>query len=409
MLGAKVCRRPPRGKPGVHRAARRPCSRGRGMADRTVMAARSTKNADDDADAVLPPRANAELVGQGAAERTLLDGWISGRFAHAWLLAGRSGIGKATLAYRFARFVLREGAARHDTGLFGTTVPDQLHVAPDDPVFRRVAAGGHADLLTIERQLNDKTGRMRTEVGVDQIRAIGDFLHLTAAEGGWRVVIIDALDALNPNAANALLKVLEEPPSNALLLLVAHAPGAALATIRSRCRLLRLAPLADAVLDPLLARLRPELEAAERTSLVRLADGSAGRALDLIARGGLEVYRDMLALLRGAPQIDGEALHRLADRLARASAQDAYEGFTDLYGWWLARLIRAGAAGEPPAEVVAGERAVGAALLDRAGLDRLVEVWENSTHLFARADSLNLDRKQVVLNAFLAFGRDARR
>ena len=373
------------------------------------MAARSTKDKNDDADAVLAPRENAELVGQGAAERTLLDAWISGRLAHAWLIAGRPGIGKATLAYRFARFVLREGAAPQNDGLFGSTVPDQLHVAADDPVFRRVASGGHADLLTIERQINEKTGRLRTEIGVDQIRAIGDFLHLTAAEGGWRVVVIDALDALNPNAANALLKVLEEPPANALLLLVAHAPGAALPTIRSRCRLLRLAPLADAALDPLLARLRPELEPAERASLVRLADGSAGRALDLIARGGLEVCRDMLALLRGAPQIDAEALHRLADRLARASAQDAYESFTDLYGWWLTRLIRAGASGEPPSEAVAGERAVGAALLERAGLDRLVAVWENSTHLFARADSLNLDRKQVVLNAFLAFDRDARR
>ena len=368
--------------------------------------ARASKDPEPDDDAVLAPRENAELVGQGLAERALLDGWISGRLAHAWLLAGRPGIGKATLAYRFARFVLREGAPGQDAGLFGATVPDQLHVGADDPVFRRVASGGHADLLTIERAVNDKTGRMRTEITVDQIRAIGEFLHLTAAEGGWRIVIIDALDQLNPNAANALLKVLEEPPANALLLLIAHAPGAVLPTIRSRCRLLRLAPLEDAVLDPLLARLRPTLAADERASLVRLADGSAGRALDLIARGGLDVYRDMIGLFR---RPDIEMMHRLGDRLGRVGAQDAYESFTDLYGWWLARLIRAGARGEPLTEAVAGERAAGAALIERAGLDRLVEVWENSTHLFARAESLNLDRKQVVLNAFLALDRDVRR
>jgi DNA polymerase-3 subunit delta' len=368
--------------------------------------ARASKDIEADDDAVLAPRENPELVGQGAAERVLLEAWNSGRLAHAWLIAGRAGIGKATLAYRFARFVLREGSAPQAAGLFGVTVPDQLHVGADDPVFRRVAAGGHADLLTIERAVNDKTGRMRTEISVDQIREIGAFMHLTAAEGGWRVVIIDALDELNPNAANALLKVLEEPPANALLLLVAHAPGAALPTIRSRCRLLRLAPLEDGVLDQLLARLRPTLDPAERASLVRLADGSAGRALDLIARGGLEVYRDMLGLFR---RPDPDALHRLGDKLARAGAQDAYAGFTDLYGWWLARLIRAGARGEALAEVVPGEGAAGAALLERAGLDRLVEVWENSTHLFARADSLNLDRKQVVLNAFFALDRDARR
>src|SRR5262249_22318261 len=157
-----------------------------------------------------------------------------------------------------------------------------------------------------------------------------EFMHLTAAEGGWRVVIVDALDALNLNAANALLKVLEEPPANALLLLIAHAPGAALATIRSRCRLLRLPPLDDAALDGLLQRLRPDLDAPERAGLAGLAEGSAGRALDLIERGGLEVYRDMLRLLSGAPRLDLDALHQLGDRLARANAQATYEGFTDL-------------------------------------------------------------------------------
>jgi DNA polymerase-3 subunit delta' len=142
---------------------------------------------------------------------------------------------------------------------------------------------------------------------------------------------------------------------------------------------------------------------------VRLAEGSPGRALELLERGGLEVYRDMLGLLRDAPRIDADALHQLGDRLARASGQEAYETFTGLYGWWLARLIRAGARGEPIPEAVPGERAIGQALLDRAGLDRLVAVWENSTHLFAQADGLNLDRKQAVLSAFLALGPDARR
>jgi len=372
------------------------------------MAKRTSPDPDDVAAAPLP-RENPELMGQGAAERDLLEAWNAGRLPHAWLFAGRAGIGKATLAYRFARFVLREGAAPPAAGLFGATAPDKLEIGADDPVFRRVAAGGHADLLTVERAYDDKRGRLRTEIGVDQIRAVAEFMHLTAAEGGWRVVIVDALDALNLNAANALLKVLEEPPANALLILIAHAPGAVLATIRSRCRLLRLSPLDDATLDGLLLRLRPDLGAAERQSLVGLAEGSAGRALDLIERGGLEVYRAMLGLLGGAPRLDVDALHQLGDKLARASGQAAYEGFTDLYGWWLARLIRAGARGVPIPEIVPGERAVGAALLERAGLDRLVEVWENSTHLFARAESLNLDRKQVVLNAFLALDRDARR
>ncbi len=163
------------------------------------MAKRPSKDIEEDDR--LQPRENPDLLGQGAAERALLDAWVSGKLHHGWLIAGPPGIGKATLAYRFARFVLREGVAPTGAGagLFGTTVPDNLHVGSDDPVFRRVAASGHADLMTIERQFNDKTGRLKTEIGVDQIRAIAGFLHLTAAEGGWRVVIIDALDSLNPN------------------------------------------------------------------------------------------------------------------------------------------------------------------------------------------------------------------
>jgi len=182
-----------------------------------------------------------------------------------------------------------------------------------------------------------------------------------------------------------------------------------LPTIRSRCRLLRLTALDDTTLDGLLQRLRPELDAASRAGLARLAEGSPGRALELLERGGLEVYRDMLGLLKDVPRIDADALHQLGDRLGRASGQEAYETFTGLYGWWLARLIRAGARGEPIPEALPGERAVGQALLERAGLDRLVAVWENSSHLFAQADGLNLDRKQAVLSAFLALGSDARR
>ena len=184
------------------------------------------------------PRRNPDLIGHETAEQALIDSAASGRMPHAWLICGPEGIGKATLAYRFARYLL---AGPQPAGLFGAGETG-LYVAPDHPVFRRVAAKGHADLMTVELGADPKTGRMRGEIVVDDVRAVSEFMHMTPAEGGFRVVIVDIVDAMNRNAANALLKILEEPPPQALLLLVCHAPGRVLATIRSRCRKLVLRP-----------------------------------------------------------------------------------------------------------------------------------------------------------------------
>ncbi len=342
------------------------------------------------------PRVEAELVGHGAAEAQILDAWARGRPHHAWLIAGPAGIGKATFAFRVARFVL--AGAGGDGGLFGA--PADLAMDPDHPVFRRVAAGSHPDLMTLER-LAGKDGRLATVISVDQVRAVGRFLHRTAGEGGWRVVIVDSADELNLNAANALLKLLEEPPPQALLLLVAHAPGGLLATIRSRCRRLGLMPLADADLDRLLARRLPDLPAPERRSLALLAEGSPGRALRLAEQGGLELYRTLVAVIGRA---DPVAAHDLAERLTRPGQGAAYDCVAELLPWWLARLARAAARGVLPPEVVAGEAEAGRRLLDRHGLERLVALWENIGATFARADGLNLDRRQAILDALTALG-----
>jgi DNA polymerase-3 subunit delta' len=345
------------------------------------------------------PRATADLIGHTAAEAGLLKAWESGRLAHGWLITGPPGIGKATLAFRFARFVLAGGAG--EGALFGAMPASSLALAADHPVFRQVAAAGHPDLLTIERLADEKSGKLKTSIAVEQVRKIADFLHLTAGAGGWRVVIVDTVDDLNANAANAMLKILEEPTRRALLLLVCNAPGSVLATIRSRCRRLDLSPLADGDLDALLARLRPDLEPAARRPLARLAEGSIGRALGLADEEGLELYRGMVTLIGGLPAAI-EAAHALSDRLARANAEPAYDRFCTLYGWWLARTARAAAAGQGIEEIIEGEAKAAQHLVERIGLERLVEVWEKTAQLFAQADGLNLDRKQVILNAFLA-------
>jgi DNA polymerase-3 subunit delta' len=180
------------------------------------------------------PRANPILLGHTEAEATILDAMRAGRMHHAWLITGPEGVGKATLAYRFARRLLAGRAAE-----------DSLALDPANTVFRRVAAGSHADLKTIERVVNDKTKRMQAQIPVEKVREINGFMSLTPAEGGWRVVVVDGAEELNQASANALLKILEEPPPRAILLLVCAAPGRLLPTIRSRCRRLRLTPLAD--------------------------------------------------------------------------------------------------------------------------------------------------------------------
>jgi DNA polymerase III subunit delta' len=334
------------------------------------------------------PRENADLVGHRQAERHLLDAWLSGRPHHAWLLTGPRGIGKATLGYRFARFVLAGGG---EASLFGAG-SDDLALSPDHPVFRRVAAGGHPDLVTIERGLNTRGG-LRSEILVQDARRVHDFLHLHAAEGGWRVVLVDSADELNENAANALLKILEEPPAKTLLLLICHNPGRLPATIRSRCRRLTLAPLERSEVERMLLARRPDLDPAQAATLADIAEGSIGDALRLANEGGATLCDELFGLLQPLPRLDLPATHKFCDRLAAPSAEGAYRSVTDLLlPWWLDRRVRQLVLARAP----------------RPALDTWMEVWDKIARLFERADSVNLERRQVVLTAFLALQATAR-
>lgn len=352
----------------------------------------------------LAPRRNPGLVGHAAAERMLADTQRAGRLPHAILIGGPRGIGKATLAFRFARWLLAGGGkGEGEASLFGDApVAHDLFLDPESPVFRRVAAGGHADLMTVERGWDKARKRLRGEIVVDDIREISHFLHMTSAEGGWRVVVIDGADEMNRNGANALLKILEEPPHGTVLLLVCHAPGRLLPTIRSRCRRLILEPLAGDEVESLIRVHEPGLPAADVAALAALSGGSIGRALDLSRAGGLDLYRRLIGLLTQLPRPDATALHQLADSLARADAADAYHTFVDLLLNWLEHNVTTLAAGDDGAEIVPGEAALRARLAQTARLDRWVDVWDNLRHGFARTDDLTLDRKQAVIEAFMA-------
>jgi DNA polymerase-3 subunit delta' len=353
-------------------------------------------------EAAPEPRANPDLLGHEAVERDLRRLFEAGRLPHALLLSGPRGIGKATLAFRLARFVLAGGAEQVPL-LAAPDGPAEsgLGVAPESGVFRRVAAGGHADLVTVERAWDPRRRRLRGEIVVDDTRAIAAFLRLTAAEGGWRVVVVDGADVMNRSAANALLKILEEPPRRALLLLVAHSTGRLLPTIRSRCRLVSLSPLPAETVRLLLARYRPALPAAEAEALMQLCGGSIGRALDLAAAGGVALYEEVLALLARNDGIDPVALHAFADRIGRSDADDAYRAVEELVQHLLARL--AAAAARRGAEIESTRIGTAPArLAARAPAARWAALREEIGRDFTRTDDLNLDRKQTILSTFLA-------
>lgn len=357
---------------------------------------------------VLVPRENPALLGHENAERELR--WLVelGRLPHAILLSGPRGIGKATLAFRLARFLLA-GPEDVPAEMFGETETGGLSVDPESGVFRRVASGGHADLHTVERTYDPRRRRLRSDIVVEDTRAIAGFFRLTAAEEGWRIVIIDGAEEMNRNAANALLKILEEPPRRGLLLLVSHSPGRLLPTIRSRCRHFPLAPLGRLLVLQLLGQYRPELARPEAEALAGLAEGSIGRAIELAEAGGLALYRSILGILAQVPRIEVAELHAFADKLARSDAEEAYRACQELLSQFLAKMALR-AAGRPfePDELIAGEGEVMQRLAARADPARWADLRDRIGRDFANTDQLNLDRKQAILGAFFAVEEMAR-
>ncbi len=313
---------------------------------------------------MIEPRQNPDLFGHEAAERVLEEAIAGGRLHHALLITGKEGIGKATLAYRFARRLLNQQGDPND---------------PGNPVFRRVASATHADLLTVEREWDEMRKRLRTEIVVDDARDIAGFLRLTPAEGGWRVVVVDGAEHLNRSAANALLKMLEEPPSRAVLLLTCAAPGRLLPTIRSRCRRLKLLPLEDADMARVLAKVLPEQDAA---GLVAIAGGSPGRAALLAEEGGVAIAALVDEVL-GAPVVTVTRAYQVADRLTRSDG--GYSTFMDLLRDRLGTAVRDAARGrESP-------------LMRRRPLGEWGEVWHALGRLQDETERSNLDKRHAIV------------
>ena len=353
----------------------------------------ATKSIHDDED---HPRLTAELFAQAEAESTLYRAWASGRLPHAWMLTGPKGVGKATLAYRFARFLLHSGESQGQN-------PDQtLDVPRNSRTWRWVASGGHPDLMVLERSVDEK-GKKSAFILAEDARRLVDFARMTAANGGWRVVIVDALEDMNKTAANALLKILEEPPTRMVLLLVCHHPGAVLPTLHSRCCHLSLRAMEHDQLCEILVRdCDPPLDPGDARLLATLSEGAQGKALALWDSGGVGLYRDMIAMIAGLLSGDGVALHRFADDIVSPRAPDAFETVMELYLWWVGRVITLRASGGPSWH--GAEENLGTETICSVGQRGAIADWlalrDRVLICTAQTLSLHLDRKQVVLSLF---------
>jgi len=322
------------------------------------------------------PRHATSLIGHKAAEQELLSAYRERRLAHAWLIGGREGIGKATLAWRFARFVL----ANPDPSAAAVREARDLHVEPSHSTARLIAQLAHPDFSLIRREWQPATKRLASEISVDAVRLGLQVFQLSAAFGGWRIAIVDSAEDLNRNSANALLKMVEEPPQRSLILVVAHRPGQVLATIRSRCRRLRLDPLTeDEIVEAAVSLGPPWSEAAtdKIAAAAKRANGSVREALARLAPESEGAGALIDSIVAGLPRPDPRAVARLADAIGGRAGDEAYRAFhRELYDW-LASYAR----DLPPPAVE---------------VEQIGALWDRIRAAERETDALNLDRKLHV-------------
>lgn len=330
------------------------------------------------------PRDTYGLIGHEAAEQEFLSAYRENRLPQSWIIGGREGIGKATLAWRVARFLF----AHPDPKSPAVQAAKDLAVGRDHPVAHRIEALSHGDLFLLRREWNTKAKPPRhfTEIRVDDVRRALGLFHHAAAEGGWRVCIIDPADDLNRNAANAMLKLIEEPPPRCLFLFVSHRPGQIIPTIRSRSRMLHLEPLSDENVLSVLRTLDDvwsDHDERAITEAARKAGGSVRDALRLLTGSGLALTGRIEALVSRLPQVDWVKVHELADGLtSRDKTEDFEAALAGIYDW-IDRRVH--------------ERAASGAVADLA---RYAQVWEKIATAARETEALNLDRRPLILSIF---------
>ncbi len=346
------------------------------------------------------PRDTARLIGQGDAEGAFLSAFNAGRLHHGWIITGPRGVGKATLAWRIARFLL--ATPENDGGMFAPPTPQSLDIPDGHPIARRLAALSEPRLTLLRRTYDEKAARLRADITVDEVRKLKSYFTLSAADGGQRVAIIDSVDELNTSAANSLLKLLEEPPAKVTLLLISHQPAQLLPTIRSRCRELRLKPLSPDDLSDALTQAGGEVAPEDRKALAELAGGSVGEAFEMTNQNGLKLYGVLIRLMSTLPRLDRHMALTLADAGARKGAEAQFNLIVTLIDLFLARLARAGTLQRLPPEAAKDE----AALIQRlAPTPTHARVWADLAQSLGnrarRGRAVNLDPAALLMDMVL--------
>ncbi len=347
------------------------------------------------------PRETHHVFGHQAAEAEFLRAFTSGRLHHGWLITGPRGVGKATLAWKLARFLLATPTG--DGGLFGAPPPPEtLDIPPDDPVARHMRALAEPRLFLVRRGLNDKETGLSNVIRVDEVRELKNFLNLSSVDGGRRAVIVDCADEMNPNAANAVLKILEEPPANVTFFLISHQPFRLLPTIRSRCRELRLTPLSPPDLAEALMQAGGDTAPEEAVALAELAGGSVGEAFRLTNLDGLALYAQLVGLLSTLPRLDRARALAIAESGAGKAGEARFDLIVTLIDLFLARLARAAALRQLPPEAAKGE---GDLFTRLAAHPMAAQAWaelaQSLSQRARRGKAVNLDPAALLMDMVL--------
>jgi len=345
------------------------------------------------------PRHTAHLLGQSSAEQDFLASFNHGRLHHGWLITGPRGVGKATLAWRLARFLL---ATPDADGMFAPPPLTTLDIPQNHPVLSRTIALSEPRLFLLRRPWDEKAERLRAEITVDEVRKMKSYFALSAADGGQRVAIIDSVDDMNTNAANALLKLLEEPPARVTLFLISHQPARLLPTIRSRCRALRAAPLSPTDLSDALTQAGGEVAREDRVALAELAGGSVGAAFEMTNLDGLKLYTALIRLMSTLPRLDRPMALALADQGAKRGAEAQFDLIVSLIDLFLSRLARAGNLHLLPPEAARSE----SALIERLSPNMQAgRAWADLAQTLGnrarRGRAVNLDPAALLLDMVL--------
>lgn len=325
------------------------------------------------------PRSMNWSLGHEDVESGLIGLFQGKNCPHALIFSGARGIGKATTAYRFSKYILSQ-----------QTYAQMLDTDINDPVVRRIVSGGHPDFMTVERAYDPLKNTYKDSVSVSDIRKIPQFLRMTAAEGGWRIVIIDDADTMNRNAQNALLKSLEEPPAKTLLILIAHRLGSFLPTIRSRAQVIPFQPLSEQHIQTLLQKYEGAIPEGAFQNLVKLARGSIGRALEVWEKGGLDTLEHIQDILKSRPNYNWPGIHTFADSIAGRGREKDFSIFEDMFIHVLEDSVM--------------EKVQNIALPDSRfhdlSLVRMLEICDNAKVRFEKVRAANLDPVQAVLQSF---------